>query len=244
MENRQPTLSGNSEADKLADLDEIVKILNLESFNDTIDIPVIYDGSMNIEGLQFVGNTLGPVQPAAITSYIDPYSPSSPGSYVDLSPVSPAETEYSQAYHFSGGSVISYEAVTPPASPQLVHSLAPVTVTTQDEIQDTRKAAGGKAPRGRKGEVMQKPKLYQHDEPLSDPEAEKKRQNAINAKKNRDKQKNKMGDLESQVTSLTAERDSLQSSNIKLKNKCEAFEKQLRLVCQRFNVPVIILPED
>lgn len=246
MENRQPSLSGSSEATKLADLDDIVKLLDLDSFNQStpIEIPVIFDGSMHIEGHQFIGNTLGPVQPTEITSYVDTWSPSSPGSYADLSPVSSPETGHSPTYHLSGGSVVAYEAITPPASPQLGNALAPATVTTPVDYNDTRKAAGGKAPRGRKVEVTQKPKLYEREEPLSDPEEEKKRQNAINAKKNRDKQKNKMQDLDAQVNALTAERDSLEISNIKLKKKCEAFEKQLRLVCQQFNVPVIILPED
>merc|ERR1712212_552319 len=106
------------------------------------------------------------------------------------------------------------------------------------ESQDTRKSGGGKAPRGRKGEAAPKPKLYELEEPLSDPEEEKKRQNAINAKKNRDKQKNKLQELQNQVNTLTTERDSLQSTNIKLKNKCDSFEKQLKAICQKFNVPV------
>jgi len=247
MENRQPTY--NSEATKLADLDDIVKILDLDSFNtqsEPIQIPVIYDGSMQIEGLQFIGNTIGPVQPTEVTSYVDPWSPASPGTYAALSPVSPAETENSQSYHLSGGSVATYEAITPPASPRFGNTLAPapVNTTAAGTTQDTRRSAGGKAPRGRKGDASPKPKLYEREEPLSDPEEEKKRLNAINAKKNRDKNKNRMQDLESQVANLTSERDSLQASNLKLQNKCAAFEKQLQLVCQRFNVPVIILPED
>jgi len=253
MENRQPSLPVNSEANKLADLDDIVRILDLDSFNQSepVQIPVIYDGSMQIEGVQFIGNTLGPAQPTQITSYVDPWSPSSPGTqYTTLSPASPCEPENSQAYHLSGGSVATYEAITPPASPntqRLANAYAhPSAVTTSlPESQcDNRKSGGGKSSRGRKGEAAPKPKLYEREEPLSDPEEEKKRQNAINAKKNRDKNKNRMLDLESQVTSLTSERDSLQTSNIKLQNKCAAFEKQLQLVCQRFNVPVIILPED
>merc|ERR1712243_245841 len=30
---------------------------------------------MQIEGLQFIGNTVGPVQPVGVTSYVDPWSP-------------------------------------------------------------------------------------------------------------------------------------------------------------------------
>jgi len=258
MENRQqpqmPVVDSEAAA-KLADLDDIVKILDLDQFNtsEPIQIPVVYDGSMQVEGLQFIGNTLGPVQPAEITSYVDPWSPAaaSPASYTVLSPASPhcEQTENSnQAYHLSGGSVATYEAITPPASPYLAHTAyATATVNTSyvdNTIQDTRQSAGGKSPRGRKGEAAPKPKLYQREEPLEDPEAEKKRLNAINAKKNRDKNKNRMNELESQVAALTAEREALQLSNSKLQNKCGAFEKQLKLVCERFNVPVVILPED
>jgi len=99
----------------------------------------------------------------------------------------------------------------------------------------------GKAPRCRRDP---KPKLYQREEPLSDPEEEKKRQNAINAKKNRDKQKNRLQDLDALVKSLTLERDELLASNNKLLKKSDAFERQLRTICQQFNVPVIILPQD
>merc|ERR1712121_224189 len=134
---------------------------------------------------------------------------------------------------------------TPPASPRFGNTLAPapVNTTAAGTTQDTRRSAGGKAPRGRKGDASPKPKLYERDEPLSDPEEEKKRMNAINAKKNRDRQKNKLQELETTVSTLTTERDSLLAANTKLKNKCESFEKQLKAICQQFNVPVIILPQ-
>lgn len=134
---------------------------------------------------------------------------------------------------------IKYEFSSPPASPQqVVSSSVPTTPVVGEE--DTRKSAGGKTTGGRRREL--KPKLYQRDEPLDDPVAEKRRLNAINAKKNRELKKNRQQELEEQVMSLRAERDALEASNIKLRNKCESFETQLKKVCEKFNVPVIILP--
>jgi len=157
-------------------------------------------------------------------------------------------------------SELKSEAYTPPASPQVVKSEAytpptsprqvkyefkpePTTTWEDSEEDDARRPAGGKATtqKRRRGEL--KPKLYQRDEPLADPVAEKKRLNAINAKKNREAKKNRQQELEDQVKSLRGERDALEASNTKLRNKCEAFETQLKKVCQQFNVPLIILPE-
>jgi len=134
-------------------------------------------------------------------------------------------------------SEISYQALTSSGSHYEVSS--PVLPVANHK---PRKHACGKAPRPRKREPTVK--LYECEEPLSDPEEEKKRVNAINAKKNRDKRKKRMQELERLVASLTAERDSLQTNNDKLINKCDIFGKKLMSVCQQLNVPVIILPQD
>jgi len=134
-------------------------------------------------------------------------------------------------------SEISYQALTSSGSHYEVSS--PVLPVANHK---PRKHASGKAPRPRKREPTVK--LYECEEPLSDPEEEKKRVNAINAKKNRDKRKKRMQELERLVASLTAERDSLQTNNDKLINKCDIFGKKLMSVCQQLNVPVIILPQD
>jgi len=207
-------------------VDDIVRKLDIDSFILTNSgVPA---AAIGFEGLQ---------EPQQIVG--TPYQPSEIVSYVDLTPaITPYGYENSPSHYSDDSNFSLNEDSSPPPSPQEVKPLVP---STPAENQDTRPSAGGKVSKRRR---ELKVKLYERDEPLSNPEEEKKRQNAINAKKNRDKQKNKLQELETQVTSLTTERDSLQVANTKLKNKCESFEKQLKAICQQFNVPVIILPQD
>jgi len=184
-------------------------------------------GFENMQGhQQIIGNPLGGYQPAETISY------------VDLSPVSSYSIKNSP-YHVPECSLFFNEDNSQPAFSQEVSSYLP---TSSIENQDSRTQAGGKTTKRRRREP--KAKIYEIEVPMSDPEEEKKRQNAINAKKNRDKQKNRLQELEILVNTLTSERDALKSSNTKVRNKCDAFERQLKNICQRFNVPVIILPQD
>jgi len=209
-------------------VDDIVRKLDIDSYILTPNgVPA---AAIGFEGLQ---------EPQQIVG--TPYQPPEVVSYVDLTPVITPYGYENSPSHYSEDSNSNFsfnEDSSPPPSPQEVK---PFVSSTPAQTQDTRSSAGGKVSRRRR---ELKVKLYERDEPLSDPEEEKKRQNAINAKKNRDKQKNKLQELQNQVNTLTTERDSLQSTNIKLKNKCESFEKQLKAICQKFNVPVIILPQD
>jgi len=208
-------------------MDDIVMNLNLDVFTVTpFAEPISANGFDNMQGhQQVVGNHFGGYQSTETVSY------------VDLSPVSPYSINNSP-YHVSESSLLFNETNSQTASPQEVSSF---THTVKVKNQDICTQAGGKTTR-RKREP--KVKLYEREEPMSDPEEEKKRQNAINAKKNRDKQKTRLQELETLVKALTTERDALKSTNIKVRNKCDAFEKQLKTVCEQFNVPVIILPQD
>merc|ERR1711874_22228 len=132
---------------------------------------------------------------------------------------------------------IKNEASVLPTTAQEVSSSAPPSTVA---VQDTREAAGGKA-KGCRREP--KAKLYQRTEPLGTPEEEKRRQNAINAKMNREKKKNEKQELMDQVESLTAENAQLKTENTKLTNKLELIESQLKALCKQFNVPVVILPQ-
>jgi len=222
-------LSGYTETNTSKLMDDIVMKLDLDNFTITpFGEPVAAVGFQNIQGHQQV-----------IGNHFEGYQSNETISYVDLSPVSPYSINNSP-YHVSESSLHFNEAISQPApaSSQEVTSFAHALNVGN---QDTCTQAGGKTPR-RKREP--KVKLYEREEPMSDPEEEKKRQNAINAKKNRDKQKTRLQELETLVKSLTAERDALKATNIKVKNKCDAFEKQLRGVCEKFNVPVIVLPQD
>jgi len=208
-------------------LDEIVEYLDLDSFSKTTNVELV--GINNIQGHQLHGdNGLGAHQ-APVPHVI---------SYIDFSP----PEIYNSPNH------VSKSCLTLPESPQDISEVVPtprvepqVGWSVEKQNAPPHKTAGGKSPQYKR---EQKVKLHQCEEPFSDPVQEKKRQNAINAKKNRDKQKNRLQELENLVTSLTTERNSLQATNTKLINKCDAFEKQLMTVCKQFNVPVIILPQD
>jgi len=230
-----------SNAGKL--VDDIVRQLDLNSFTLTPSgEPVAAVGFESFQGHQQIGGT--PLETLETISFVDltpvsPYSDisdsSSPYSSPQRSPRS------SSPYYVPESSLYTTNVATTPHSPQPFVSDSSSSTQEVSPAVDNKSAGGGKAPRRRR---ELKPKLYQREEPLSDPEEEKKRQNAINAKKNRDRQKNRLQELEAQVKTLTAERDALQYSNDKLKKKSDAFETQLRTVCQQFNVPVIILPQD
>merc|ERR1711874_832551 len=212
--------AGNNGGRGLADL---VRDLDLDQFNgpSTVVPTVAPMSNEGIQGQFVVGNYRGPQQLSTI-------------AYVDLDS---SEAENTQ-YHLSGGYMINNEASVLPTTAQEVSSSVPPAPVAP--IQDTREAAGGKA-KGRRREP--KVKLYQRTEPLGTPEEEKRRQNAINAKMNREKKKNEKQELMDQVESLTAENAQLKTENTKLTNKLEVIESQLKALCKQFNVPVVILPQ-
>lgn len=217
-------LNGNDDNSASKVIEDIVIELGLNNFTETSTVaPTAAAGYEIIQGQhnqqqQFVGH-----QPTETISYVD---------------LEPSETETTQ-FHLPGGYTVSYEASALPAYAQEQEVSSPAPPSAVDN-QDTRKPAGGKA-QGRRREP--KVKLYQRQEPLASPEEEKKRQNAIAAKVNRDKKKNLKQELENQVESLTTERNVLQTENTKLTTKCNLLERQFKAVCKQFNVPVIILPQ-
>jgi len=242
-------LDGKVEQSRL--LDDIVAHLGLDSFNKATKV-------VPATGLGFETTAQGQQHHVgyAPMDYATPVY-----SYIDLHPTETQNSPNHKSENYltqRGGyqeentfaptpSVeppVSSFYLTPPSSPQEVSS----SIITHHPVanHDTHKPTGaGKTQRGRsKGRGELKTKLYQREQPLSDPEEEKKRLNAINAKKNRDKQKNRMQELENLVTSLAAEKETLQTTNSKLKRKCDAFEKQLKSICQQLKVPVVILPQE
>ncbi|CAL4133483.1 unnamed protein product [Meganyctiphanes norvegica] len=202
-------------------LDDIVKNMNLDAY--ISGIPAAAIGFESCQGHQH--------EPLGNTMPFEAYQQSAVISYVDLAPSWTKKGRYQQVTD-------NYMLKAPTSSSQKVSSNVPLTPVEQ---QSTQRPVTGKCKRRRR---ESKPKLYQRQEPLPDPEEEKKRQNAIIAKQNRDRQKRRLEEMETLVKSLRVERDALQHSNSKLQNKCEVFEKQLRNVCQRYNVPLVFLPQD
>lgn len=74
-----------------------------------------------------------------------------------------------------------------------------------------------------------KTKLYEM-EPFSDPEMEKCRQNAINAKINRDRKKNEKSNLQSEIKTLKKENLDLKKKNLKYKTRLSSFEARLQVL--------------
>jgi len=223
-------LDGKVEQNRL--LDDIVAHLGLDSFNKpTKVVPAAAAYEFDTTSVQ--GQQQHPVDYASenyqtpVYSYVD-YSTTETQNNPNNEPENPVSLQEQNTF-------IPRFLLTPPPSPQ-----SPPPAVGNDDTQNP--AGAGKSPRGRRKEL--KTKLYERNQPLSNPEEEKKRLNAINAKKNRDKQKNRMEELENLVASLTSEKETLQTTNSKLKRKCDAFETQLMSISQQLKVPVVILPQE
>merc|ERR1711862_863111 len=75
-----------------------------------------------------------------------------------------------------------------------------------------------------------KVKLYQMPEFKNDPAMEQKRQNAINAKVNRDRKKKEKNALQSQMQVLRNENKSLNKKNKKYRSRLSSLEKRLEIM--------------
>jgi len=231
-------LDGKVEQNRL--LDDIVAHLGLDSFNKpTKVVPAAAAYEFDTTSVQ--GQQQHPVDYASenyqtpVYSYVD-YSTTETQNNPNNEPENPVSLQEQSTF-------IPPYLLTPPPSPQEVSTTYPQAPPPVVGNYDTQNpAVAGKTPRGRRKEL--KTKLYERNQPLSNPEEEKKRLNAINAKKNRDKQKNRMEELENLVASLTSEKETLQTTNSKLKRKCDAFETQLMSISQQLKVPVVILPQE
>ncbi|XP_064094904.1 uncharacterized protein LOC135207219 [Macrobrachium nipponense] len=88
-------------------------------------------------------------------------------------------------------------------------------------------------PRASRRQRPKKPKKYEMTQELHDPAEEKKRLNAINAKRNRDRKKDKLKELGEKVEAVTKERDALLKEVEELKRR----ERQLReLLLSKHNI--------
>ena len=76
------------------------------------------------------------------------------------------------------------------------------------------------------GSFRRKRRRYE-EEPSDDPAFEKSRKNAIIAKRNREKKKQLMEQMESRCDKLTTANDHLESENIKLKHRVETLEEEV-----------------
>merc|ERR1719414_2758936 len=82
----------------------------------------------------------------------------------------------------------------------------------------------------KKSKAGRKVKLYQMPEFKNDPAMEQKRQNAINAKVNRDRKKKEKNALQSQMQILRNENKSLQKKNRKYHSRISSLEQRLEIM--------------
>ncbi|XP_068219922.1 uncharacterized protein [Palaemon carinicauda] len=101
---------------------------------------------------------------------------------------------------------------------------SPMSIEQPNTPSPSPAKTGPTKPRTYRRQRVKKPKKYEIMEELVDPLEEKKRLNAINAKKNRDRKKDKLKDLGERVDAVTRERDMLRKEVEELKKR----EKQLR----------------
>jgi len=86
-----------------------------------------------------------------------------------------------------------------------------------------------------------KRKLYEL-EPLCDPVAEKNRQNALNAKKNRDKKKAELQEAAVEIDRLREENDDLRSESDNYRDQLEAARRELDMLKQLYKASAGALP--
>ena len=86
-----------------------------------------------------------------------------------------------------------------------------------------------------------KRKLYEL-EPLGDPVAEKNRQNALNAKKNRDKKKAELQEAAVEIDRLREENDDLRSESDNYRDQLEAARRELDMLKQLYKASAGALP--
>jgi len=111
-------------------------------------------------------------------------------------------------------------------------------------FNNTRKAVRTLISKGQQFSVpvsRRKRKLYEL-EPLCDPVAEKNRQNALNAKKNRDKKKAELQEAAVEIDRLREENEDLRSESDNYRDQLEAARRELDMLKQMYKASNGALP--
>jgi len=125
------------------------------------------------------------------------------------------------------------------SNPNKIHSYSALS-TTSSRPRSVRSSHGSRAtrsppstgPRQRRSSSStmnsRKRKLYEVAQPLANPEAEKCRLNAINAKKNRDRKKQQLDEAEMEIKRLRVENEELQGEAESVRDDLEYAMQELR----------------
>lgn len=204
-----------------------LKVAATEDFSDLI--------SFDIEGQNFA--TLAPAEVQ--------------GSWL-VSPPTPTRSEMTESLYSPMPSSVSsatspgYESIdssySPMSSPSSLEENITKVVSPADVFgeQAPPKRKRGRKPKSEKGiyappkPKARKRKIYEIDEPLEDKEQERKRLNAVNAKRHRDLQKQAKEVLSEQLETVKVERDSLKREVEALRMKEVELSQQLEVFKKHF----------
>lgn len=204
-----------------------LKVAATEDFSDLI--------SFDIEGQNFA--TLAPAEVQ--------------GSWL-VSPPTPTRSEMTESLYSPMPSSVSsatspgYESIdssySPMSSPSSLEENITKVVSPADVFgeQAPPKRKRGRKPKSEKGNYAppkpkaRKRKIYEIDEPLEDKEQERKRLNAVNAKRHRDLQKQAKEVLSEQLETVKVERDSLKREVEALRMKEVELSQQLEVFKKHF----------
>ncbi|KAK3871924.1 hypothetical protein Pcinc_022961 [Petrolisthes cinctipes] len=170
------------------------------------------------------------------------------GGVVVGGPMSTCSNSSSSSSSNSPGGGWSDEALTPsPVSPPRgrKQNKAGGPVRGKGGRGRRNSATGGQQPprstSRRRRSREKKVKLYERDQPFADPKKEKKRLDAINSKRNRDKKKSLMDELKEKVTKVLEERDEIKKE-LETLRKREARLQNQYINLQQYLNPYVPIP--
>ncbi|XP_064104811.1 uncharacterized protein LOC135214447 [Macrobrachium nipponense] len=141
------------------------------------------------------------------------------------SPYSPSLSEVSTTSYENVNSMLNITAQSPTASDDIINqAVSPV------EVFGERKRKRGRKPKSEAGQNLPKakrPKVYEINQPFENKEQERKRLNAVNAKRHRDMQKAAREAMEHQLQEVKTERDMLKKQVEDLQQREALIKKQM-----------------
>ncbi|XP_068230221.1 uncharacterized protein [Palaemon carinicauda] len=141
------------------------------------------------------------------------------------SPYSPCSSETSTSSYDNLNSLLNGSVPSPTASEEIISQMvSPANVSSAGKRKRGRKP---KSDSGANLPKAKKPKVYEIDQPFEDKEMERKRLNAVNAKRHRDMQKEAREKAEMQLLVVKNERDMLKKQVEELQRSEALLKKQM-----------------
>lgn len=181
---------------------------------------VVYQDSFLLQESQVSNKGLITLNPADVTMLALPAYETTVGS-----PYSPCHSETSTTSYENLDSILNSTAQSPTPSDDVINqAVSPV------EVFGERKRKRGRKPKSEAGQNLpkaKKQKIYEIAQPFENKEQERKRLNAVNAKRHRDMQKQAKESMEKQLQEVKNERDLLKKQVKELQEREALIRKQM-----------------